>query len=359
MTFWVGLALGRAVIHAQPTSADFLNLPVGSRSVALGETGVAFAEDAGSIFWNPGSMDFLPRTSFAAGRALYLDASHDLAAMTRSLGTAGTAGFGVSVLSYDPLSTVNVEGSPTGTLTLQEWQAVAGFGRRLRGPALLAGGGWGVSGKWISSDLDGTVQTLALDTGFLSRPTERWRWGIALTNMGRGLKRGETTESLPGTVRLGTAWSPSPAWTATSDLHWTKNKDLVLGTGVEFAHPVTPHSTFFARGGYTTDEIQTDPMNGLRMGFGALWKNIQVDYSFRFIQESAAAHALSLSFRLDTPETTWPPAIQNVVDRGQHQLKMNQYPEAVLTFDEALRLSPTCTPAWEGLEQARQRMGGQ
>ncbi len=355
--FPLGLILACGSAQAQ-TSADFLNFPVGSRSVALGETGAAFAEDAGALFWNPGALDFLPQTSFSAGRTLLLDASHDFAAFSRNLGTFGSAALGTSVLTYDPLESVNAEGSPTGTISPREWQAVAGFGRRFRGPALFAGYGWGMSGKWVSSNLDGTAQTAAFDAGILSRPTDHWRWGMGMANLGRGLKREGTTEALPRSFRAGTVWTPNRAWTTTVEARWTKDADPVLGAGVEYARPAASQSAFFVRGGYTTEEFKTNPTNGLRLGFGAGWKNLRVDYSFRFVQESAASHALSLALRLDAPGKSLPPALQALVDRGNHQLKMNQYPEAVLTFEEALRLDPACPPAWEGMEQARQRMGG-
>lgn len=340
------------------TSADFLNLPVGSRPIALGETGAAFAEDAGALFWNPGALVFLPQASFAAGRTLLLDASHDHAAFSRNLGTIGSAALGMSVLTYDPLDTVNVEGSPTGTISPREWQAAAAYGRRFRGPSLLAGHGWGVSGKWVSSHLDGTAETAAFDAGILSRPTDHWRWGMGMANLGRGLKREGTTEALPRTFRAGTAWTPNRAWTTTVEARWTKDADPVLGAGVEYTLPAESPSVFIARGGYTSEEFKANPANGLRLGFGIGWKNLRVDYSFRFIQESAPSHGLSLALRLEAPGQSLSPALQALVDRGNRHLKLNQFPEAVLTFEEALRLDPACPPAWEGIEQARQRMGG-
>jgi tetratricopeptide (TPR) repeat protein len=97
---------------------------------------------------------------------------------------------------------------------------------------------------------------------------------------------------------------------------------------------------------------------GCGWGLGPPGRISRIDYSFRFVQESEAAHSLGLSLHFDAPEKSLPPALQALVDRGNRQLKMNQYPEAVLTFEEALILSPSCPPAWEGLELARQRMGG-
>lgn len=352
------IALGAGEVTVRAATADFLGFPIGPRTVAMGETGAASADDAGSLFWNPAALDFLPRMSGAAGRALYLDAAHDFAAFTRNLNTRGSAGIGLSLLSYDPLETSNIEGSPTGSLEPREWQLLAGYGRRLRGPSWLAGHGWGVGVKWISSTLGDTDQTTALDAGFLSRPADRWRWGMAITNVGRGLKRGDTVEPLPRALRLGAAWTPNSSWTVNSDLRWGKEIDPVVGGGVEYARVFSPQKTLFVRGGYTSEDFRTEPWNGLRMGFGTTWKNLRIDYSFRFVQESEAAHSLGLSLHFDAPEKSLPPALQALVDRGNRQLKMNQYPEAVLTFEEALILSPSCPPAWEGLELARQRMGG-
>jgi hypothetical protein len=132
----------------------------------MGETGAASADDAGSLFWNPAALGFSSPHERSAGRALYLDAAHDFAAFTRNLNTRGSAGIGLSLLSYDPLETSNIEGSPTGSLEPREWQLLAGYGRRLRGPSWLAGHGWGVGVKWISSTLGDTDQTTALDAGF-------------------------------------------------------------------------------------------------------------------------------------------------------------------------------------------------
>lgn len=356
--FLAAVVLRAGTVSLPAASAGFLDFPLAARGVAMGETGVALADDAGALFRNPATLDFLPRMSGAAGRALYLDAAHDYAAFARNLGTRGSAGLGFSVLSYDALETSDVEGSPTGSVAPREWQMVAGYGRRLRGPSWLAGHGWGVNGKWISSTLDNTAQTVAVDAGFLSRPAERWRWGMALTNVGPGLTRGDTTEPLPRAFRMGAAWTPISSWTMTSDVRWTKGTDPILGGGVERAWVYSSQSMAFARAGYTGQDFRTEPLSGLRMGFGATWKKIRIDYSFRFVEESAAAHAVSLALHFDAPGKSLPPALQALVDRGNRQLKLNQYPEAVLTFEEAIILSPACSPAWEGLEQARQRMGG-
>jgi len=42
------------------TTMTFLKIPVGAKQGALGEQGVAIANDATSIYWNPSSMSFLP-----------------------------------------------------------------------------------------------------------------------------------------------------------------------------------------------------------------------------------------------------------------------------------------------------------
>ena len=56
LLFLFAVSLGEAAQAAGSTSAAFLRLGAGARASAMGESGVALADDAGATFWNPAGL---------------------------------------------------------------------------------------------------------------------------------------------------------------------------------------------------------------------------------------------------------------------------------------------------------------
>src|SRR5579872_2349212 len=73
------------------TTADFLNLGVGARAVAMGGAYVAAADDATALYWNPACLTVLRGGSISLMHAAYVASSYfDYAAVAHDLDRKST-----------------------------------------------------------------------------------------------------------------------------------------------------------------------------------------------------------------------------------------------------------------------------
>lgn len=337
--------------------AEFLTLPVGERAVGMGEAGAALSTDATALFWNPASLMQTPRTSVALGRVPYSDgAAQDHLAGSRAIGT-GVMGVGYGAFTHGSIEGSDPDGFSTGGLTPRENQIILGYARQFPAIPFLAGHGWGLAVKQVSSKLENTAETYSWDMGLLSKPYRegRFRWGFSSMNNGGALKYNEEREPLPRTTRAGAVWTPVPQWIAAADFVKRTNAPIFWAGGVEYAKRVGTSLRVFTRAGYSTEEKSP---NGLRLGLGVGVKNLRVDYFYRLNEAETATQGVGLTFEWDERGKGLPPALQARIDRGNRLIETGQYPEAVIAFHDALKTEPTCQEARDGLERAYRLMQG-
>ncbi|MBL8024108.1 MAG: PorV/PorQ family protein [Elusimicrobia bacterium] len=349
-----------ASLHAKGRASvvgEFLTIPFGERAVGMGETGAALPEDASGLFWNPATLVRAPRTSLVIGRVPYAEgAAQNHFLVSRAVG-AGVFGAGYGSFSHGTIEGSDLDGFPTNTLKPLDSQIALGYARYFPAVPFLAGHIWGVSGKYIYSRLENTAKTYTWDVGILSPAywKNRLRWGASSVNNGGALQYNDDREALPRTTRVGAVWTPLNRWVAATDLVKGTDEPLAVSAGVEYGAPLTSSLTFFTRAGYTTTH---ESLDGLRLGFGLGMKNLRVDYSFRFNENETATHGLGLTLEWDERKKGLPPALQAKIDRGNKLVETGQYPEAVLTFHDAIKTDSRCQEARDGLERAYRLMQG-
>lgn len=82
------------------TSADFLQIDVGPRAVAMGGAFVAAANDASALYWNPAGLAGLSGSELITAHSEWLaDLNFDYLGVALNLGGAGIAGVSVTMLS--------------------------------------------------------------------------------------------------------------------------------------------------------------------------------------------------------------------------------------------------------------------
>ncbi|RMF61689.1 MAG: hypothetical protein D6746_05230, partial [Bacteroidetes bacterium] len=97
------------------TAAEFLQIGVGARAMAQGGAFVAAADDASSLYWNPAGLAHLAGHEALATHSEWLaDVSFDYLGVGLNLGTLGTLGFSVTMLSV-PEMLVRTEDRQEGT----------------------------------------------------------------------------------------------------------------------------------------------------------------------------------------------------------------------------------------------------
>jgi hypothetical protein len=113
---FAGPALGqRAVSKSGTIAADFLQIGVGPRALAMGGAFVAGADDAGSLYWNPAGLSHLPSGEAIVSHSSWLgDVTFGYAGVALDAGRFGKVGASVTVLTV-PEMLVRTEDRPEGT----------------------------------------------------------------------------------------------------------------------------------------------------------------------------------------------------------------------------------------------------
>lgn len=195
---------------AQGTSgAVELKIPVGPRSIAMGQAFTAVADDATAVYWNPAGLNQLGGTELTAQYDVFIETvRYDYFAAATKLGNEAALGLGVKLLSTgtEPEITGVVGNTPvTGSGTVGENYMDIDLAGAYR---LSYYFDIGLTAKYINKTLSGTsASTFAADFGVMYHsPIPHLQVGLDLQNMGPGVKFDQVSDPLPFTVKLGIAY---------------------------------------------------------------------------------------------------------------------------------------------------------
>jgi hypothetical protein len=95
--------------------AQFLKIPVSTRSAGMGGSGIGLLDDASAIFWNPAGIANLPRLGLYCSSMKWFEFFQMTSiAGVYTAGSIGTFALGAVILSMDPME-VTTEFEPEGT----------------------------------------------------------------------------------------------------------------------------------------------------------------------------------------------------------------------------------------------------
>jgi len=288
--------------------AQFLRIPVGARSAALGQAGVAAAVDASGLFWNPASIMqtsgrrglFFSHTEYTAG----IDIEHAAYHVRHQ-----DWGFGVSagvLRSGDIPRTTEFHQEGTGqTFTANTIVLGLTFTRAMTDRFAMGG-----TLKFYQENLDDvSIRSMLMDVGVLYYVgVGDLRIGFAVKNFGPDLQPGGSPDEAFGyetpsdyqSFAAPTSGSFGTAYT------WTLSRHVTLMTTADFHHPADYSESFRfgselglgpalrLRGGYETNR----DVGGLSTGFGVAvtrdhW-GINLDYALRGMGAFGTIHMVSV-----------------------------------------------------------------
>lgn len=349
--------------------AEFLKFPQGARAAAMGESHVAVADDAYAAYWNPAGLASLayPSAAFTFNRALE-GVDQQYFSFAYPLEAGSTLDVNLTRLGMSSFQGYDAQGGKTRQVGASDYALGLAYGRTvlrdLRGRSRIDAG---VNLKGIRSQLDkAEASTYAADLGvmgFLWRPSgpspagsdAGVRLGLALRNLGPGLRFDSERAPLPLAWATGVAWKTYPrgdALTVSLDVAGASDTDPYLGTGLEY----TAFRLVALRLGFKTDQ---DVGVGFRGGVGFRLKSIDVDYAFAGFGTLGQMHRVGLSVRLGGPVEATPPEermIRQALERGKRYMQEGRHYDAVLEFDEVLRLDPGNRQVLELMRQAHDQL---
>jgi len=221
----VALALGLAMpAHAQlgESTALFLRIEPDSRSAGMGNAGVAVADNANAMFWNPAGLAFQRNTQVGITHANWLpqfDAGlfYEYLVGTYHVEGVGTFGGNVTFLNLGEIEIRNAEGQSQGTYNSYEMAVGVSYGYQVSERLGLGTSLRGIYSKLSPSDGDisGTASTLAGDLSVLYRTAPftlmgsktTFSTGANLANMGGRMKYNKDKQALPMNLRFGYAFT--------------------------------------------------------------------------------------------------------------------------------------------------------
>jgi len=301
------------VARTGTTAGTQLLIPVGARSIAMGNAAIASARGVEAIFWNPAGMSVDKKSEVMFSTYNYIaDITQNYLAGVLDAGSFGTIGFHIQSLDFGDIEETTVD-QPTGTgRTYSPTFFVAGLTySRFLTDHIIAG----VTGKLISEEIMQTGGTaLAFDMGIRYLFNENFSLGVTMKNVGtkliyngRNLERTAQIEGsnllaedgyyraiaqaaeLPSVFSFGVSYKYDLSEEANVRVNgaFVNNNDYYdeVYTGAEFGY----NDLLFLRAGYQlkADQVdnQDDNLFGLTLGAGLKYQvggfNLYLDYAFR------------------------------------------------------------------------------
>ena len=282
---------------SQGTSAfQFLQLGVGARPSAMGETYAGVADDVNSIYWNPAGLAGLERPELSMTHALWLqDITYSNIAYARpALG--GTVSAAFNILNTGTIQEADNTGLRLNTnYSMSDMMGLVSYARTLGALKL------GANLKYISSRLeDESAHSYAMDLGALYSGYRLWdrklTLGASVENLGTKAKYVAESYPIASIVRAGGSLQLLKNLLVASDLNYTESQ-LYIHAGAEYSRPFGP-VTFALRAGYKNDTVkELGALSGLTAGLGVNWHDYQIDYAWNSFTDLGITSRISVGFK--------------------------------------------------------------
>ncbi len=298
------------------TGGQFLKLGVGARAVALGESFVAVADDASSVFWNPAGLARLTSKELSASHSTYVqDVNYESISYAHPL-KKGAIGAGANYLYMGGIERRGKDESLQGSFGASDFNFSLSYASPLiRNPKMATESArrilGGVTIKMVRQQIDSfSANAVAMDLGLITpvRNT-RFTFGIAVQNLGSDIKFQDQSYPLPRTFRMGLSWlAPKAPVMVTGGLSLPRDNSLSYQLGAEY----WPVQSFALRSGYTLrpsddfagyrgigtkSENTLTALSGFVAGMGIKAFNMQLDYAFVPMGDLGSTHRVTLGMR--------------------------------------------------------------
>lgn len=320
LTVSLASAQSGVIVKRGTTAAPFLEIGIGARSVAMGESYAAAANDASAMYWNPSGLAVMEGSEgIFSHTTWFADIALDYAGVAMNLGDAGVVGAGFYVMNSGTIA-VTTEERPEGNgdlYTVQDMMMSLSYARKLTDRFAIGG-----TVKYIHQSLwQLTASTVALDAGLqYETPLSGLRMGLSISNFGgklqyegsnlsvrydpdlrvQGNNDGVVADiharswNLPLIFRFGLQYEAlafeDHRILVTGDVLYPNNNNNYMNVGAEYGLL----GKFFIRGGYS-GLFMPDREGGFAVGGGVNLYNIKVDYANTAMGRLTAVQRISAS----------------------------------------------------------------
>lgn len=290
----VALLSAGAAHAAEPGSSGalFLRIGMGARASGMGEAYIGVAQDASSVYWNPGAMPAVLGTNVMFMHNEYIQSVRlEQAALTHETDW-GTLGLGFTGLYMDNIERRGNDPSPDplGYYSAYDVSASIGFARYIVPNVAV---GFTLKPIWEKID-DETATGFAVDVGVyhVSR-IKGVKLAAVVGNLGTPMKFEQEEFALPRYIKVGGSWERAlEAYRSnvllTMDLMFPNDDGTREHVGVEYGYD----RTLFLRTGYKAGYDS----QGATFGAGVQYRGFNLDYGvLLFKNDLGDSHRISLS----------------------------------------------------------------
>jgi len=302
LVFGNSMALAKAV-----TGVAILNQATGVRQLGMGEVATGLSDDAAAMHYNPGGLATVRNIEL---NAMYhqniIDTRNEalnlVYPLRRGLLLRNKASIGLGVLAYQGGDIEWIKLNPDESVKSSEvvkaetdYQIGLCYSEEI---ARFSGNTYaGVMVKWIQSKLveKYTASAFGIDLGILHK-LGGFGLGIAIQNIGTGMKFIEVGDSLPFTIRLGGSYGMNIGkilkMAIGVDGVKVKNEDMGCNIGGE----CWVGDILGMRGGYKIKDEDK-----VSIGASIRYKWVQLDYGYRMMDVFDSTHQAAITLRMGLP----------------------------------------------------------
>jgi hypothetical protein len=285
--------------------AEFLNLDVGPRGIAMGGAISAVTSDVFSLYWNPAGLNNIPRASAGAMHNEYLAGIRmQYAGYAQRITDLAVLGAAVRYLDAGEIDNTDVNGTVMGRFRPRNYVYEIGWAEQItdladaeRDVAI------GVTARWIQSDLVAHANGIAGDVGMQASYPEAARpyfFSLVAQNLGRGQKFDKVRDRLPFRGRVGAAIYPAPFALLSLEAVLPVSNTPYGAVGAELSMDAPSDVKGFLRAGYNTlDQFGgLDGLRGVSFGIGMKIIDLSIDYAFVPYGILGQTHRVSVGWNL-------------------------------------------------------------
>ena len=274
------------------TALPFLEMGAGARYIGMGGAGTAIADDANTVYWNPGLIVKSGINAVDFMHTLYMEeTSYSYAGLIMMINETNAFGASVQYFSSGKMPMFDDVGQETGSMNPYDAAVSVAYSVDVKGFGI------GASAKFIQSKIVNTANSYAFSVG-VSLPDmvdEKLKVGAAITNVGDGITYDQEKEKLPATIRAGAGFYVTDNLLAAADIGQVVDRDIYAALGLEYTIGINEDLSLALRGGYNTI-AESEELSGASAGLGIEYKSLVLDYAFVPMGNLGNTHRISLTF---------------------------------------------------------------
>lgn len=279
-------------VFAGGTTASFLKLGSGARTIGLGDAFTAVSGDISSISYNPAGLANIKKNEMGFTRSELVDGVNYNSLCYSKPAVNGVFGLGINYLSQSSIEGRGANREVTGKFGASDTAINLAYGRKLS-----ARSGLGLNLKYITSRIsDEYASGWAIDVGWQYKALIKGlSIGLAMQNLGPKMKFMDEGSALPLTARAGMGYMVLDNILLSFDVNRQVNdKKTVFSFGSEYAL----FSSLFIRAGYLKNAVSGGSIlaanDGFKAGFGFKLSSFNLDYAVTPFGDIGRAHTVSL-----------------------------------------------------------------